>query len=280
MFRFKLLLVLLCLSVVSYGQDFLNNEDYLYAKGMGATQEEADNAALVSFSKTLQSRITSRTEYAISEENGDITRSFSKNISIDNSMVGKNIEQYVEFENGIYTVYRFINKKKYLNDRLTIYNAYLSKAEEYKQCNSSHKINFVLGAYYMAYDTIDDVIMDVLNCDNNAMKNNIFMEAKKTYTFFCRLETVENRRNFIKCNTGKPLYGFQYLTRYGEWRYPESYFKDENFLVTMSNSPKDEEYRCCMIRNSGAVSIFRKTYEIPLPNNGIGFINVPENWYF
>ena len=82
----------------AYGQDFLREDDsYIYGIGVADTQSQADEEALLSFSRKLQTKVTSVVTYNVSEEDGNVEESFQKSIKIDNSVIINNVEQIVRF---------------------------------------------------------------------------------------------------------------------------------------------------------------------------------------
>ena len=66
---------------------------------------------------------------------------------------------------------------------MNIYRSYLEKIQTYEQSDYAHKINFILGAYYLAYKAIDDVLMDIINPNNNSLKDFLFEKAKDAYEY-------------------------------------------------------------------------------------------------
>ena len=266
----------------AYGQDFLREDDsYIYGIGVADTQSQADEEALLSFSRKLQTKVTSVVTYNVSEEDGNVEESFQKSIKIDNSVIINNVEQIVRFENGCYTVYRYVNRHQYCNERMNIYRSYLEKIPKYEQSDYAHKINFILGAYYLAYKAIDDVLMDIINPNNNSLKDFLFEKAKDAYgSILPRLEFIENDWELIGANIGLPLYGFQYLTRTGLWKIPEIFFGHYRDKTTATSVPKNNNYKYFMVRYGNINLETRLTYEVLTEDNGIIVLNVPNNWYF
>ena len=230
--------------------------------------------------RTLQTKVTSIVTFDAIDRNGEVEKTTTKNIVLDNSVIAKNVKQLVRLDGDVYTVYRYIDREQYIEKRLSLYNDYLDKARRYRETEDAHRLNFIIGAYYLAFQSIDDAIMDIINPDNGILKDYAMREAQREYSNASRLEFMDNGRTLVKCNAGLPLYGFQYLGRDGQWRLPEAYFIDTDFLVEDSRSPENRDYRCCLIKNGGKEVMTRKTYEIPSSNYGIVIINVPENWYF
>lgn len=281
MWRSFTILLLTFPAINAYGQQFLENDNsYIYAVGVGKTQSSADEEAILSFSRTLQTKVTSIVTFDAIERNGEVEKTATKNIVLDNSVIAKNVKQLVRLDGDVYTVYRYIDREQYIEERLSLYNDYLDKARRYRETEDAHRLNFIIGAYYLAFQSIDDAIMDIINPDNGILKDYAMREAQREYSNASRLEFMDNGRTLVKCNAGLPLYGFQYLGRDGQWRLPEAYFIDTDFLVEDSRSPENRDYRCCLIKNGGKEVMTRKTYEIPSSNYGIVIINVPENWYF
>lgn len=280
--RYPFVILLLTFPAINaYGQEFLENDSvYIYATGVGKTQSSADEEAILSFSRTLQTKVTSTVTFDAIDRNGVVEKTASKNIVLDNSVIAKNVKQIVRLDGDIYTVYRYINRRQYIEERLLSYNDYLDKAKRYRETEDAHRLNFIIGAYYLAFHSIDDAIMDIINPDNGILKDYAMREAQREYSNASRLEFMGDGKTLVKCNAGLPLYGFQYLGRDGRWRLPEAYFTDTEFLVAESRSPENKDYRCCLIKNGGDEIMTRKTYEVPTLNYGVAIINVPENWYF
>lgn len=268
------------ISVGIYGQEFLNNSSYIYAMGVGKTQQEADNEALIAFAKSIQTKINSVTRYSVSDDGENIVKNYSKDVQMEIAAIFENTEIYVDFNNGVYTVYRFLNKDKFIKEHLEIYNAYMGRVKEYLVTKDAHRINFLLGAYYLAYCGINNVIMDVFNENNSEMKSYVIERAKQTYGQGYALEFVKNRNNLVKVNAGLPLYGFQYKNRYQKWVEPSRFFDSTNNLIVLSNIPQNKWFKCCSIDNCNNETEVRTTYEVPMENDTVGIIDVPENWYF
>lgn len=281
MWRSFAILLLTFPAINAYGQQFLENGgSYIYAVGVGKTQSSADEEAILSFSRTLQTKVTSIVTFDAIDRNGEVEKTATKNVVLDNSVIAKNVKQLVKLDGDIYTVYRYIDREQYIEERVSLYNDYLAKARRYRETEDAHRLNFIIGAYYLAFQSIDDAIMDIINPDNGILKDYAMREAQREYSNASRLEFMGNGRSLVKCNTGLPLYGFQYLGRDGRWKLPEAYFIDTDFLAEDSRTPENRNYRCCLIKNGGKEVMTRKTYEIPALDYGIAIINVPENWYF
>lgn len=263
-----------------YGQEFLNNSSYIYAMGVGKTQQEADNEALIAFAKSIQTKINSVTRYSVSDDGENIVKNYSKDVQMEIAAIFEDTGIYADLNDGVYTVYRFLDKDKFIREHLAIYNAYMERVKEYLVSKDAHRINFLLGAYYLAYCGIDNVIMDVFNENNIGMKSYVIERAKQTYGQGYVLEFVKDKNNLVKVNAGLPLYGFQYKNCYQQWVEPSCFFESSNNLIVVSNIPQNKWFKCCSIDNGSNEIEVRTTYEVPMENNTVGIIDVPENWYF
>lgn len=164
-----------------YGQDFLNNPDYVYGEGYGNTIEEADENAFASLATTLKSNVKVYITSNTKDVNGNISHNFNQDITLTTSLKIKDCYQYIDntFNNG-YRIYRYINKKEYVNERLAAINSlipgnknYTIKFDNNDWINRKHP-NFMLGSWYYAYQILDDDLMDLFYPQTQLLKKEYF----------------------------------------------------------------------------------------------------------
>jgi len=78
--------------------------------------------------------------YKITEEDKEIKSKYDKNISVSSSRLLKNTQSH--YSNGLY--YRYINKKEYINEKLSLCDEYENKAEMYDTAYVKHRKNLLL----------------------------------------------------------------------------------------------------------------------------------------
>ena len=106
--RYSFAILLLTFPAINaYGQEFLEEDSaYIYAVGVGKTQSSADEEAILSFSRTLQTKVTSTVTFDAIDRNGVVEKPASNNSVLDNSVSNKNLKQLVRLAGDIYTFYR------------------------------------------------------------------------------------------------------------------------------------------------------------------------------
>ena len=73
MWRSFAILLLTFPAINAYGQQFLENDNsYIYAVGVGKTQSSADEEAILSFSRTLQTKVTSIVTFDAIDRHGEV----------------------------------------------------------------------------------------------------------------------------------------------------------------------------------------------------------------
>lgn len=282
--KFIIILFVLLPALNVCGQEFLNNDNYIYGEGIGVTQKEADDNALLAFARTLCTQITSIATHITKEENSVVNEYFKKDIRIDNSMIGTDLLQHILIEDNYFRVYRYINKQQYIDKCLKEYNAQLDKIPVYCKTGGPHVYNFIMGAYYLAYKALDNAIMDVINPANLEMKVDMKKRAEEYYHKFAKIDFLDGtKRTIITTTSGTSgLYGFQYSFFEDFWEVPNCFFVNKKEMWKASPIPKNEIFECCRVRDTRwSIGIrIRCTYEVPLKNNEVCILNVPDDWYF
>lgn len=283
--------ILILCSICCYSQDFIGNNDYVYAKGVARTQVDAENAALISLANNIGIQVTNVSRYSVTEKEGKVSEEFEKNIGTESSMsFGDEVQTYVEANRKNVIVYKYINVKAYVQRHKTAYDTHLKAADSiYMNCGKiKHSKNLVLGHLYSAYLALDTPLMDVYSNKNVEFKERLMAKIKEYYSMdgsFGYLTLIEkaNVGGYYAKMTGnrtKGLHGFEYLHN-GNWEIPVYFY----YSLAPSNSegthdaysPKKTP-RCLLESNSNKIHI-RYLYECE--KDGVLYkINVPENWYF
>lgn len=201
--------IIFCLYILSiympaYAQSFINDDDYVYAEGYGDTIEKADTNALNALSRNLKSHIISSYEYKSYKHNDERIEYYGNNIKIYSNLIIKESYQYVDtlFKSG-YKVYRYINKKNYVSDRLKKIESILNIHKKYPRT-----LNLILGEYYYAYNILDDDLMELFYPKSKALKNELKRKAINLQNSVIIEET--SKLYFNVKNEEMPLYGVDY----------------------------------------------------------------------
>lgn len=288
--RYLLFVLLLC-SVSCYSQKFIGNSDFVYAKGVAKTQIDAENAALLSLSNTIGAKVTNVTSYSVTERNGSKTESYRKDIGVNSSItLGDEVDTYVETQGRKYIVYKYINKREYINRQKQIYKRCLAlKDSIYRNCTEiKHSKNLMLGQYYFAYMALNTPIMDAYSPGNIELKDKLLKEIKECYVKdgrfgFMSLYQDKDPRGYYARMLGqrtKGVYGFEYLYE-GKWVMPQYYYFSVSLLKPDGTDDAFSHSitpRCLIVTTSCKIH-YRLLYEYQ-KDGELYRIDVPESWYF
>ena len=277
--------------VFCFSQDFLHSVDYVYGMGRGDSVFAADSAAMLSLSMSLRTHVVNETSHTIRETNKGITSVFEKNVSLDSSIDLSDSQNYVLRDNDGYIVYRYFNKRKYIDTHMSQYLFFMQKANEIKGTNVKHEKNLLLGCYYLAYLALDTPIMDLYgNIEDN--KKDIIKMARETYCCndYGTLAFIAKKWNGYEVSMAgqidrfgdtEPieLVGFEYFNEF-EWANPKCLSSKCNFDENLSNDPNTNvKYRRGVVEVKHPQVFYHILYEKYDGGRYIK-IEVPDKWYF
>ena len=154
-----LLLFLFAWSTKSQG--FHANDNILYGVGVSYNEESADSVAMLSLSRTIRTRVVNESEHVISENNGSSDDRFKKRTALYSTVEILGAKKHVEIDpDGRYVVYRYIDKERYVGERIEQYSHYMEMGNSLNVRvvfdTLKHRKNLLLGCYYRAYEAVSD----------------------------------------------------------------------------------------------------------------------------
>lgn len=242
----KLILILICAlySTISYSQYFIGNKDYVYSIGFGSTIEEADKDALSMLSSMLKTHVKTYSIHQVTQINNKIDEKYSQNTITNSSIELKDCHIYtdsiVSGRTKVYKVYRYINKKEYVDNRLKVVKSLIENKKSIIYIGNKkiyNSINLRIGNYYYAYQILDDDLMTLFYYKNEDLKDFIKNKAIELQKMIFIKETSGLYFNVLKKDI--PIYGkdMDHINR--------SFFDDKNiyFLdMTPDSYNLDIEY--------------------------------------
>ena len=274
----KLLLILLLFLPISqvFGQEFLNSNDYVYGCGSSVYESEADSLALLSFSKCVHVNVMNDVKYSVSETRSGVNEFYVNNIKVSSAVDVSGIKKYIDISNGVYTVYYYLNKSNYVEERLQAYRDNIETAKSYETSEHPHAKNFEIGYYYMALKSVSDDLFVHFYPQAYEIKTGL---ENKIYSIYHKFGYTLSARNcgyknpsgimMVRDENGKTLPGFEYLKE-GEWYIPTT------FLSYELNDCGYEKAKWAYIYT------YEKRYRFLFEINtdfGIVRLNVPETLY-
>lgn len=265
--------------------------DCICGTGIARTQDEADDNALLSLSKTVKATVNSSTRYSVSSTGRSVDESFSRVSSISTDLLITESQMEVSFDGQLFTVKRYIDKSRYVSDKMAEYKKWMDVAAGYLSQDSircKHVLNLVLGAYYMAYSVMDN---ELLECFLPSAKDfagqakegaRTVYESTLGYYSLCvqRREWWGIMAGINNSHLGYQLPGFEVLDEEGRWRLP-NWLEDSNRNST-SPSPVYASPRLVsahIYTKENRNPSYRFTYEI-LTDGYLSKLDVPDGWYF
>ena len=203
MVKFLTYLLFICSIYNAYSQSFLNDDNYAYGEGISNTIEDADKKALKDLAISLKAQIKASSIYRITDNNGEIKDFYTESINISSNLIIKDSYKYIDTVYNGYKVYRYINKKEYVESRLSIYNNIINT-----KVNYNNSLNLVLGEYFYAYKILDDDLMALFYHKTNDLKNNLKAKIINLQKDINIEETTSLYFNIKKEDI--PLYGKDY----------------------------------------------------------------------
>ena len=295
-----ILLLLINLNILK-AQEFIINNNYVYGEGFGNTIEEADKNALNSLANSIKVNVQSYSEYNIHMNEYDVKKTYSERIlTFTNIIIKDSHIKIIKTSDDCFKIYRYIDKKAYVEERLNKINDIL-----YKHKNYARTINLMLGEYYYAYKIYDDQLMALFYPQSIPKKE----ELKKKAINLQKCISVEetSKLYFNIRNESIPLYGIDYQSIDNEcfdlnnfyFRVIGPYAYGANIEIYIGNkwsknySKSIENYSCPLYRvkcdlslprnkfsKSKNILLYRVTFEIIDDFNNKLEINVPNDWYF
>lgn len=273
---------------------FLQNKNVVYGIGISSDQEEADNYALLSLAKAIRSSVASKSTYTVSATKTSITNEvFNKEASVTSDIILNDAAAFLDFDGEKFTAYRYINKEEYISEHIAEFTKWIKIAESYSSKDSArvkHRQNLVLGAYYMAYKSMDTDIMGIIYPQAESNKKMAFNAAKEYYNRTGGAPCIHTIKWYgliiasANHNVGVELDGFEVLGADGTWIEPSSvsdteamycpltsqYLSSVKCYFAVVNRPKSD---------TRTKLPYRFTYEI-CQNGVISKIEVEEEWFF
>ena len=269
--------IVLILSVwISYGQDFLMSNDYIFGSGSNINEEKADSLALLSFSKCVHVTVENNSTYEYDEDNFGNNESFQNYVNIRTYVNVRGLKKFVDFDNGVFTVYYYLNKKRYIEDHLNKYQENMALGEKCRELDTPHYKNLMLGHYYLAYQAVSDELLGCIYPNAILLKENAFNEVVELYNHMGYLLSARNYGEsnpsgimLVRDENVKTLPGFEYL-RGNSWDIPRA------FLDGDWNECEVDEAKWAYVYTTNRE--YRFIFEI-LTEYGNVKINVPDEFY-
>ena len=273
--------------ILSFAQDFLCNEDYIYGMGLSSSEEEASDAAMLALSRTIRTFVVNETEQCVEEENGAIDESYKKKVALLSSIRIYGARKYETFSEGIYTVYYYLNRREYVNNRLDECKKYIAMANHYEQMKDAHRMNLLLGSLYHAYEAVNTDVMAALYPDTESIKEHLLARMRENSTVkknnLQASKTTHYSCTVSECN-GKEVPDFEYVNRAGEFRKPLERVKrytNGQFPLFYGEDPDIEDVLIDYVpeKNRLCSIHYRLLYEDVIEGEYIR-LQVPEEFYF
>lgn len=260
--------------MILYGQVFLDSPDYVYGCASDADEEKADNAALICFSKSICVNIVNNVSHTISEENRTVSESFVKETSVNTDLFlnGGWLKKYVTYDNGLFTVYYYLNKKEYIEKCLSEYDKNMKIGDSYIDSDTYHSVNLMIGHYYLAYEIAGEKMFNALYSDAWKLEKKAFDTLVHAYAWNMRhLFTCEG--TYIWAGTqyvNGYVPGFEYMNKDGE------YVEPIDFVDNRGNHCTAE--KAVWARIDTKDTIYRFTFEVET-DYGIMKLYIPDGFY-
>lgn len=169
--------IVLLISNDLYSQEFLHSNDYIYGEGRGRSIEEADRAALATLANTLLFTVKASANNNASDQNRNGSRYIEQETEPNISLALANSKLYIDDKSSgrrNYRVYRYFNKKEYIETRKKLVDELLNGHDTLRNVAD---INLKLGKHYRAYQILDDDLMSFLDPNNEETKKYIKEKA-------------------------------------------------------------------------------------------------------
>jgi len=179
-------------------------------------------------------------------------------------------------DDGTYKVYQYLNKRTYVDDRINAYNKFVGEVEKYKETDSPHKINLVLGSMYNAYASVNDTLLNFLYPKSINFKETLERDIRTVYDRAKSIRIWDGKEHGVMAYemNHHPLPGFEYKNQLGNWVSPVVFKTADTQEVTNDDTKK--RWACID-------DIVGKTYHIlyeEIQNGKYIKIQVPDFFYF
>ncbi len=282
--KFRLSLLLLILPMLCYRQDFLNNPDYIYGVGIAKTEAAADSLAMLSMARAIYTDVTNETSMRVHSDGVKSNRSYDNNVSLKTRIRIVGSKKLVNrIKRKEYEVYRYFNKKEYIDQHLSVYEYKRMEADKLMfaeshiknyRSDNPHNVNLVLGSLYTAYEAVNDTLLNLLYPKSVVLRETLKSEIKTVYDRAKSIRIWDGGQHGImaKDNNNNPLPGFEYQNDKGEWVSP-TVFKtmDEKQEVTRDDTKKRWAHVEGIVNNTAYHILYEelvdgKYMKIPVPD--------------
>jgi hypothetical protein len=275
----RLLIILaLFLPVWANAQAFLDNPDFAYGVGISKNEYSADSVAMLALSDAIYKEVSNESNYTIEENNGVISESYTKSVSLSSSIRIAGAKKLVSvLPDGKYKVYYYINKKEYIGSHLGRYVEYMREFSEYEKSDDPHSVNYMLGSLYMAYSEVDDPTLNILSKESAIYKADAASKIEKIYKD-CDIYLSARKANspgwfMVREENSKSLPGFKCVGNDGKWGSPIAFYDYEQ----MPCGTDKDTYKWGLINIVGRK--YRLTYEREIGDSAVE-ISVPEKFHY
>lgn len=281
--KLRLSILLLFLSVLSYGQEFFDREDpdIIYGVGVAESEAAADSLAMSSLAMAIYADVMSETTYRFADDNGRKNQSYTNTVNLKSHVRIKGSKKIVNrLKRGKYEVYEYINKREYVNSRIEVYTECLNKAIEYEKSAEPHSINYALGMYYTAYCAVNDEVLSILYPQAIEEKKSALQSIKRiqTYSGYIisqrQVESRDETKFYVRDENAKTLPGIECLSIDGKWDSPVRYMDGE----WVQCESLDPEVKWALTVSRKRVPCYRLTFEKPATEGSVT-LPVPESFY-
>lgn len=281
--KLRLSILLLFLSVISYGQEFFDRDDpdFVYGVGVAESESAADSLAMSSLAMAIYTDVMSETNYRFSNHNGRKNQSYANTVNLKSHVHIKGSKKIVNrLKRGKYEVYEYINKREYVNSRIEVYTECLNKAIAYEKSTEPHSINYALGMYYTAYCAVNDEVLNVFYPQSVEYRNSALNSIKRIqddseYIISQRqIDYRDETRFYVRDENARTLPGIECLSVDGKWDSPVRYM-DGKWVRCESLDP---EVKWAVTVSRKKVPRYRFTFEKPTTDGSV-ILPVPDSFY-
>lgn len=221
-------------ATISYSQEFLTSPDYIYGCASDFNESKADSLAILSLAKCIDLSVETSSEYSLTESKKNTIEQQNHHVSVSSNVTIQGARKHVEYKDGLFTVYYYFNKEKYIADCLASFNENYRKANSYKESKEAHAKNFMLGHYYLAYEAVSSSMFKSLYgpgkyLEAQVLDDIIFNYRHLGYLLSARNVGMSNPSGvqLIRDENNKILPGFEYLDQEGAWSVPHTFLNHD-----------------------------------------------------
>lgn len=290
----------------AFSQDFGADGGIIYGVGVAYDIEKADSMAIFDLSRSLRVMVTNETTHAVSEENGKYSDAFTKKTGLSSSIELRGSRKKITVDrDGMYTVYRYIDKNAYVSERMDMYYGYLERGREISCIKMyldtlKHRKNLALGYLYRAYEAVseDDTLLRLFIGDTevDSRKSEALNEIARVYRADWGDIYVDSsdgmkyssgtRRVYLYSGSSatKNLFAFEYFDGH-KWTRPTAFYESGDIYFSRPKGSDSyggkNHYRAILIYTPSdrMVAEYRWLFEEKVGNVYVK-INVPEFMYY